>query len=731
VTQLTNDISGSVISNTFTVNRLAVTMANRGLVSSRSGTLDLGTGFAQTAGTTELSGGDLAGTARIAGGLLTGNGTISGAAIVSGTGCVAPGDGGVGSMTASSANLSGAGELHIKIPDNLNADRLNTAGNLTLAVTSQLVLDLAGYTRALPGAVFTVAHADGALSGTFSGVTALNNTSGKPVMIGYTTQDVNIGVGVVPAGATTPTVVSIVRAGTDPTKAGSVGFTVTFSEAVTGVDSSDFVLTTTGTMQGASVTAVTGGPSVYAVAVNTGTGDGTCRLDVKDDDTITNSGFVPLGGPGAGNGSFTSGEAYTVDKTPPVLTLSGLSQVYDGLLHEAVISSDTLPVAVTYSGSTAPPTNPGDYAVVATATNAVGDVGMVSGVLTINKAPAAVALSSLSQTYDGTAKSATATTTPGGLAVNLTYDGSAVAPSAAGTYSVMATVDDANYQASAAGVLVINAPPHVESAPTANPNTARVSETVSFFVAATDADGGALTCTWDFGDGSSATGASVTHAYAVVGTYTATVTINDGKGGLSGASVAVTVTPAGGDMQGDADSDGDGFSDQIETALGSSPTNANDRPAALAVAEKTGVLSVRKLRIRLNFARPANDSIALNGLLAIPDGFGAAGQTVIVDVGGVVRSVTLDAKGRSPKGNDSVAVGVKSGKAGTPLQVAKFAVKLMKGSFAAALQDDGLVNATATAQVTVPVTVIFNGEVLKKAVTQAYKATKDKAGATK
>lgn len=37
-----------------------------------------------------------------------------------------------------------------------------------------------------------------------------------------------------------PSVVSIARAGTSPSNAASVNFTVTFSETVTGVDTADF-----------------------------------------------------------------------------------------------------------------------------------------------------------------------------------------------------------------------------------------------------------------------------------------------------------------------------------------------------------------------------------------------------------------------------------------------------------------------------------------------------------
>ena len=65
------------------------------------------------------------------------------------------------------------------------------------------------------------------------------------------------------------------------------------------------------------------------------------------------------------------------------------------------------------------------------------------------EATGSVTLGSLSETYDGSAKAATATTTPGGLAVNFTYNGSATVPTSAGSYTVVGTINDANYQGSA------------------------------------------------------------------------------------------------------------------------------------------------------------------------------------------------------------------------------------------------------------------------------------------
>jgi hypothetical protein len=80
-----------------------------------------------------------------------------------------------------------------------------------------------------------------------------------------------------------------------------------------------------------------------------------------------------------------------------------------------------------------------------------------SNSLTVDKAPASVTLdpASLSAVYDGSPHAATATTVPPGLGLTFTYDGSPAAPTGAGSYAVVATVDDANYAGSATGTLTI------------------------------------------------------------------------------------------------------------------------------------------------------------------------------------------------------------------------------------------------------------------------------------
>ncbi len=83
------------------------------------------------------------------------------------------------------------------------------------------------------------------------------------------------------------------------------------------------------------------------------------------------------------------------------------------------------------------------------------DAPPVSQTFVVNKAAATVALGSLSATYDGSAKAATATTTPAGLGVIFSYNGSVTPPIAAGSYTVIGTINNANYQGSASGTLTI------------------------------------------------------------------------------------------------------------------------------------------------------------------------------------------------------------------------------------------------------------------------------------
>jgi len=79
----------------------------------------------------------------------------------------------------------------------------------------------------------------------------------------------------------------------------------------------------------------------------------------------------------------------------------------------------------------------------------------VTNTFTVSKAPATVTLSDLSHIYDGSPKSATVTTDPGGLSLTTTYDGSGTAPSAVGDYDVISLVSEAMYSGGATDILSI------------------------------------------------------------------------------------------------------------------------------------------------------------------------------------------------------------------------------------------------------------------------------------
>jgi len=119
-----------------------------------------------------------------------------------------------------------------------------------------------------------------------------------------------------------PATASIRRVDGTPTANDSVTYSVIFSEAVTGVDSSDFkIIPVSGTINAAiDPTRFSGSGTTYTVVVNTGTSDGTFQIQLSDDDTIRNAAGTPLGGTGLDNGNYT-GESYTVDKRPPTASI--------------------------------------------------------------------------------------------------------------------------------------------------------------------------------------------------------------------------------------------------------------------------------------------------------------------------------------------------------------------------------------------------------------------------
>ena len=124
---------------------------------------------------------------------------------------------------------------------------------------------------------------------------------------------------------TVPRVASVDIADENPTMAAKVNFRVTFTEPVMGVrllpPFNGFQVVTNPDIPTAAITDVTPvSDTTYEVTVNTGDKDGSIRLDVVDDNSIFGQGRVPLGGRKIGDGTFTTGDPYIIDRTPPSVT---------------------------------------------------------------------------------------------------------------------------------------------------------------------------------------------------------------------------------------------------------------------------------------------------------------------------------------------------------------------------------------------------------------------------
>ncbi len=153
---------------------------------------------------------------------------------------------------------------------------------------------------------------------------------------------------------TPPAVASITTVGSSPNSANSEQFTVTFTEAVTGVAAGDFALTTTNTPGGAALTdtgisSISGSGATYTVTVGGVAGDGTMRLDLNANST----GIVDAAGNGA-TSAFTGGGVYTIEHTPPTV-VAGATATFTGGDPAKVLDSGltvTDPVNTTLAGAT-------------------------------------------------------------------------------------------------------------------------------------------------------------------------------------------------------------------------------------------------------------------------------------------------------------------------------------------------------------------------------------------
>jgi hypothetical protein len=208
-----------------------------------------------------------------------------------------------------------------------------------------------------------------------------------------------------------------------------------------------------------------------------------------------------------------------------------------------------------------------------------------------------------------------------------------------------------------------------------------------------------------------------------VGTFEVTITATNASDTVTGTMTIVLTEPVISGPASQADSDDDGFPDELEAELGTSrldpeDTPMNDQPGT--DMQPTGII---RAAIKLNFRKPTaiSDSIQLSGAIPQLVGFAPANVQVTVDVGGVVRTFTLGAKGISL--DKALKINPKTG---------KFSLR-MKGSFAAKLEDEGLHNSTELRhEVTVPIFILagnigWYGESRR----MLYNSKEDRSGSAK
>ena len=220
-------------------------------------------------------------------------------------------------------------------------------------------------------------------------------------------------------------------------------------------------------------------------------------------------------------------------------------------------------------------------------------------------------------------------------------------------------------------------------------------ETNVFNVTAQHADGNALTYQWTYGDGDTRTWSAVTlatHAYASsnCGPYLASVQVSDG------------------------------------------PLSVRSNLTVIAACE----LTITKLTVGLNFAKPNTDSLSLKARFNLPGMTNVnqfAGRTMVVDVGNVQALFALNAKGRGVGTNSTCGLAYTKPTKKLPGYWTA-TITLQKGTWQIPLATHGLTNELIQKPgrlVALPVAILIGNEAFAVVPTLHYTATLGKTGTAK
>ncbi|WP_162056460.1 MBG domain-containing protein [Pontibacter pamirensis] len=335
------------------------------------------------------------------------------------------------------------------------AASLDNANYTATAVSGTLSISKASSTVAMSDVTATYNGNAHAASATATGAGGLNTTEGitySYVGTGATTYTASA---TAPTNAGTYSVTATYEGGANHTGSSKTA-TVTINKATATLALGNLTHTYDGTLKSATATTTPAGLAGVTVS-----GSGTNFGDYDAAASLDNANYTAT----AVSGTLS------ISKASSTVAMSDVTATYNGNAHaasatatgagglnttEGITYSYVGTGATTYTASATAPTNAGTYSVTATYEGGANHTGSSkTATVTINKATATLALSDLKYMFDGHAKSATVTTAPASLAVNVTYApvvggvtgmASATAPSAVGTYAVVAILSNTNYK---------------------------------------------------------------------------------------------------------------------------------------------------------------------------------------------------------------------------------------------------------------------------------------------
>jgi PKD repeat protein len=253
---------------------------------------------------------------------------------------------------------------------------------------------------------------------------------------------------------------------------------------------------------------------------------GTGSSDASFEVTPTISSFTPVCGPAGASvdilgSNFTAATSVTFNGTAASFTVDSDSEIHATVPGGAMPGpiSVTTPAGTGSSSSSFTGLCPSPAPTITSFTPASGPVGT------------SVAITG--SDFTG-ATSVTFTGTPASFTVNSSTSITATVPSGATTGPIAVTTANGTGTSSSSFTVVPDTPP------TAAFTVSCTGLTCSFEGgASSDLDGTIQTYGWDFGDGTSGSGRTVSHTFARAGSYTVTLMVTDNEGATAGTSKAV------------------------------------------------------------------------------------------------------------------------------------------------------------------------------------------------